>query len=209
MMLTAVVLLAQLGVNGPAIDSAVMAGIDARVYPGAVVVIGRRDTVLHVRAYGRFTFDAGARAVDSDSTLFDLASLTKVVATTTAIMLLADDGRLDVDAPVSRYLPRFSGDEKTAVTVRQLLAHTSGLPAYRPFYERAENRDSMIAMVYREPLQRPPDRMAVYSDLNAILLGDFAAVQGYVLVLAVFSVAVFIVIDLMVLILEPRATLRA
>jgi CubicO group peptidase (beta-lactamase class C family) len=196
MMLTAVVLLAQLGVNGPAIDSAVMAGIDARVYPGAVVVIGRRDTVLHVRAYGRFTFDAGARAVDSDSTLFDLASLTKVVATTTAIMLLADDGRLDVDAPVSRYLPRFSGDEKTAVTVRQLLAHTSGLPAYRPFYERAENRDSMIAMVYREPLQRPPDRMAVYSDLNAILLGEIVeAVTGQRLDVFV-SRAVFAPLDM-------------
>lgn len=165
-------LAAQIVATVPSFDSAVTAGIERRIYPGAVLVVGRRDTVLLARGYGRHTFAPDAPEVDREATIFDLASLTKIVATTTALMLLVDQGRLELDAPVSRYLPRFTGPEKSAVTVRHLLAHTSGLPSYRPFYETADSRDSMLALVYAEPLRRPPGVRSEYSDLNAILLGE-------------------------------------
>ncbi|MFI5209537.1 MAG: serine hydrolase domain-containing protein, partial [Gemmatimonadales bacterium] len=155
-----------------AVDAAVIRGISHGLYPGAVVVIGRRDTVLYARGYGHLTWHQSSPRPAPGRTLWDLASLTKVVATTSAIMVLADRQQLDLDAPVSAYLPRFAGDGRSAVTVRMLLDHTSGLPAWRPFYRLAPTRDSALALLYSTPLDRPPGDSAVYSDLNAMLLGE-------------------------------------
>ncbi len=154
-----------------AVDAAVQAGIDAGLYPGAVVVIGRRDTILYAQGYGRLTWSARAAPPDPDSTLWDIASITKVVATASSAMRLADAGRLSLDAPVSRYLPRFKGLHKELVTVRMLLDHTSGLPPYLPLYRLARSRSRALSRLYAEPLQRVPGDSAIYSDLNAILLG--------------------------------------
>src|SRR5689334_2845168 len=153
------------------IDAAVLAGIHRGLYPGAVVVIGRRDSLLYARGYGRFTWDPSSPVPRQDSTLWDLASISKVVGTTAAVMRLVDDGRVRLDAPVRRYLPRFSGGAKNQVTVRMLLDHTSGLKSYEPFYRRARGRQRMINLLYAEPLARAPGDSAVYSDLNAMLLG--------------------------------------
>lgn len=147
------------------------AGIRRGIYPGAVVVIGTRDRVLYARGFGHFTWDGSSPAPRPDSTLWDLASLTKVVGTTAALMVLVDRGAIDLDAKLAYYLPRFTGEGKDAVTVRMLLNHTSGLPAYVRFFQTADSRDEAIAQLFREPLQRPPGRRAVYSDLNALLLG--------------------------------------
>jgi CubicO group peptidase (beta-lactamase class C family) len=154
-----------------AVDTAVEDGIAGGLYPAAVVVIGRRDTVLYARGYGRVTWSPDAAVPDPDSTLWDLASLTKVVATASAAMRLADTHRLDLDAAVVRYLPRFRGGRKPHVTVRMLLDHTSGLPAYRPLFRLARTRARALEVLYRTPLLRAPGDSAVYSDLNAILLG--------------------------------------
>jgi CubicO group peptidase (beta-lactamase class C family) len=154
------------------VDAAVSRGISHGLYPGAVVVIGRRDTVLYARGYGHLTWYASSPRPTPARTLWDLASLTKVVATASAIMVLADRQQVDLDAPVSRYLPRFSGGDRSAVTVRMLLDHTSGLPAWRPFYRLAPSRDSALALLYTTPLERAPGDSAVYSDLNAMLLGE-------------------------------------
>ena len=172
-------LLTQAIASVDALDSAVTAGIEGGVYPGAVLMIGRADTVMVARAYGHHTWKASSPPMRSDSTWFDLASLTKVVATTTAIMLLVDEAAVRLDEQVVTYLPRFVGDGKDVVTVRQLLSHTSGLPAYRAFFREAESRDAMLSLVYAEPLVRAPGTRAEYSDLNAILLGELvAAVTG-------------------------------
>jgi len=136
------------------------------------VVIGRRDTVLYARGYGHLTWHESSPHPTPGRTLWDLASLTKVVATTSAIMVLADRQALDIDTPVSEYLPRFAGGARSAVTVRMLLDHTSGLPAWRPFYRLAPTRDSALALLYSTPLERAPGDSAVYSDLNAMLLGE-------------------------------------
>jgi len=153
------------------IDSAVRSGISRGVYPGAVIVVGRRDSVLYRRGYGHLTWNRRSAVPDPDSTLWDLASLTKVVATTTAMMRLVERGAVALDAPIAKYLPRFTGDRKAEVTVRMLLDHTSGLPSYIEFFRLAPGRDSAITLLYGTPLQRPPGSSAEYSDLNAMLLG--------------------------------------
>src|SRR5205823_13238976 len=123
--------------SGPTIDPAtfdplVLEGIRQGAYAGAALVVARRDTVVFAKGYGRLTWSAASRAVDPESTLYDLASLTKVIATTPALMLLVERGRVRLDAPVATYLPELQGSRTAGVTVRQLLAHSSGLRADIP-----------------------------------------------------------------------------
>src|ERR687890_637923 len=153
------------------VDNAVRDGITRGIYPGAVVVIGRRDSILYARGYGHFTWKATTPVPSPDSTLWDIASITKVVGTASGVMRLVDAGRLDLDAPVRRYLPRFSGGVKDQVTVRMLLDHTSGLRSYAPFFKRARSRAQAIELLYAERPTRTPGDLPVYSDLNAMLLG--------------------------------------
>jgi CubicO group peptidase (beta-lactamase class C family) len=161
----------QTAATAPSIDRAVRDGIARGVFPGAVVVVGRRDTILLAQGYGHLTWSANGAVPRPDSTLYDLASLTKVVATTAAVMLLVDAGGVRLDRPVQDYLADFQGPGKERVTVRHLLAHTSGLPSYRPFYREAKDAVTLRRLVMEEPLRRPPARRVEYSDLNGMLLG--------------------------------------
>lgn len=138
-------------------------------FPGAVVAVGRRDSLLFLHPVGRLEYDGGAPV--TPRTAYDLASLTKVVGLTTAAMMLVDEGKLDLDAPVTRYVPSFAagGD---SVTVRQLLTHSSGLPAWRPFFQRVHSREEMFALVNAEPLEAAPGTRMAYSDLGAMLLTE-------------------------------------
>ncbi len=153
------------------IDRAVEEGISGGVYPGAVVMVGTGHRVLYAKGYGHFTWSADSRVPDPDSTLWDLASLTKVVATTPAAMLLVQDGRLDLDRAVQEYLPQFQGEGKERVTVRHLLEHRSGLRAFLPLNEDASTAEEARQLVLEEPLRWRPGGRVVYSDLNAMLLG--------------------------------------
>jgi CubicO group peptidase (beta-lactamase class C family) len=154
------------------IDAAVSDGIQKGIYPGAVVIVGRRDSVLYARGYGHFTWLPSSPVPDPYSTIWDIASITKVVSTTSVAMRLVDQHKLDLDAPVRSYLPRFSGGAKSQVTVRMLLDHTSGLKSYVPFYLKARRkRTRAIDLLYAQPLIRAPGDSAEYSDLNAIFLG--------------------------------------
>lgn len=153
------------------VDAVVREGIRRGLYPAAVVVIGRRDSVLYARGYGHFTWQPSSPVPTADSTFWDIASITKVVGTTSAAMRLVDAGRLSLDTPVRRYLPRFSGGAKDRVTVRMLLDHTSGLRSYVPFFKRTRTRAGAVQLLYSERLVRQPGQEAGYSDLNALLLG--------------------------------------
>ena len=164
------VLMAQLGAV-ERLQQAVTAGIRAGVFPGAAVVVGTRDSILLARGYGHLTWSPGSPVPDPDSTIYDLASLTKVVATTPAIMVLVERGRVSLDRPVRDYLSEFAGPAKDAVTVRNLLAHDSGLRASLRLDTLARNAAEARRVVFSEPLRWTPGSHVEYSDLNAMLLG--------------------------------------
>ena len=153
------------------IDRIVRRGITAGGYPGASVVVGRNGYSVFEKGYGRLGWTTGSAAVVPDESVYDLASLTKVVGTATAAMILYDEGRLELDAPVAKYLPAFSGGTKDLVTVRQLLTHTSGLPAGRDLRRLASSAWEARQLVIGTPLTCNPGRCLVYSDLGADVLG--------------------------------------
>jgi len=153
------------------IGQAIADGIQEGAFPGAVVVVGTGDSVLLAQGYGHFTWSPQSPVPDPDSTLYDLASLTKVVATTPSVMRLVEEGRLDLDKPVAQYLPGFVGAGKEAVTVRRLLEHRSGLRAFLPLNELADQSAEARRLVETEALRWEPGTRVVYSDLNAMLLG--------------------------------------
>ena len=153
------------------IDRVVRRGITAGGYPGASVIVGRRGYSVFEKGYGRLGWTSASAAVVPDESIYDLASLTKVVGTTTAAMILYDEGRLQLDAPVSRYLPAFSGGDKDLVTIRHLLTHTSGLPAGRDLRRLANSAWEARNLVTTTPLACRPGACQVYSDLGADVLG--------------------------------------
>lgn len=158
-----------------AAESLVRARVEAEAFPGAALAIGNRALIQKVAAFGRTHWDDDSPPVDPDSTLYDLASLTKVVATTAAVMALVDDGRMDVDEPVRTYLPEYSGGDKDLVTIRHLLSHTGGLRAgvLEVVGETPrEVRRTLLAL----PLRRPPGEDVLYSDLGFVVL--WAAAEG-------------------------------
>jgi serine-type D-Ala-D-Ala carboxypeptidase len=152
--------------------SAVLArGHVERAYPGAYAVIGDRIGILAEGGVGQIDWRPGAPAPDR-RTLWDLASLTKVVGTTTAIAQLVERGQLDLDAPVQRYLPDWAGSGTHRVTVRHLLTHTSGLPSFRPYDRQTQNPDSLERLLFLTTLERAPGDSMVYSDIGAFVLGE-------------------------------------
>jgi len=152
-------------------DSAALGGIQHGVYPGAVLVVGRHDTILFAKGYGHLTWSATSPAVSVDSTFWDVASLTKVVATTPALMLLVEQGKVVLDSPVVRYLVEFNSPGTSGITVRHLLTHTSGLRATLPLRDARDSAAALRMVLTTVPVAPPGTRM-VYSDLNAILLGE-------------------------------------
>jgi CubicO group peptidase (beta-lactamase class C family) len=180
-LIAAVVACLQVGAAAQ-IGQAVAEGIQAGAFPGAVVVVGTGDSVLLAQGYGHFTWSPESPVPDSDSTLYDLASLTKVVATTPSVMRLVEEGRLDLAKPVVQYLPGFVGAGKEAVAVRRLLEHRSGLRAFLPLNELADQSAEARKLVETEALRWQPGTRVVYSDLNSMLLGWIVeAVSGSVL----------------------------
>jgi serine-type D-Ala-D-Ala carboxypeptidase len=164
---------------GPSVEARLVADTIARVlrrgaadsaFPGAFAVVGRRAGVLAYASVGRIDWDSAAPLPD-ERTLWDLASLTKVVGMTSAMMQLVERGRVDLDAPVQRYLPEWTGPGKPHVTVRHLLTHTSGLPAFRRYDTLTTNADSITALLFAEPLDTVAGARMVYSDIGAYLLG--------------------------------------
>lgn len=158
-----------------AVDSLLQAEVDQRNIAGAAVLIVHDDEVLHRRAYGYAqsqVFD-GTPLDEPDiltpDHLFDLASLTKVFATTFGIMMLVDRGEVDLDTPVAAYFPEFSG--KDSVTIRHLLTHTSGLTPWEPIYYHASNAREARAYVASRPLVYPVGTERSYSDLGFMTLG--------------------------------------
>jgi len=154
------------------IIGAAMAG---RRIPGVVAAVGRGPATLATWVAGQADCTPGRDRAMSADTVFDLASLTKVVATTTATLALAGQGRLGLHDPVTRYLPAFAACRAGPVTIWHLLTHTAGLPGTRKFYEWCGSRGEVLHDLLATPLSAPPGTQVTYSDLGFIALGEIVA----------------------------------
>ncbi len=171
--------------SATAVDQVLQEGVERGAYPGAVLVVSRAGKLELERAVGTRTGEDGSDPIRAD-TVFDLASLTKPLATTLAFLVLVKQGRLSFDDRVTRFFHNFGVHQKTHVTFRHLLVHSSGLAAHRAFYKEAsklarrrlnflgsrEAKEWVFEQIHREKLVRPPGERAVYSDLGFMLLGQ-------------------------------------
>ena len=142
----------------------------SRAFPGCAVEVGRRDGVLWQSVAGMLTYEPDAAAVTPE-TIFDLASLTKVIATTPVAMSLARSRRLLLTSPVAAYAPDWRGADRSAVTIADLLEHCAGLPAWWDLYRRGETRREFTHEISTLPLEYTPRSQSIYTDLGFILLG--------------------------------------
>jgi CubicO group peptidase (beta-lactamase class C family) len=144
--------------------------IAERAFPAACIELGRHDGARWNAAFGALTYEPGAPPATPD-TIFDLASLTKVLTTATLAMRAIDAGRLALTDPVGKWLADWRGTDRQEVTIRHLLTHSSGLTAYLPFYRDCTGRPEFEREICTLPLEYAPDTRSVYSDLGFILLG--------------------------------------
>lgn len=144
--------------------------MDRAAFPGAAMAMGARDREVHLHALGSVGWTVNAAPVDAVSTVYDLASITKVMATASAAMLLVDEGRLDLDDPVSKHLPAFAGGAKDRVTIRHLLTHTSGVPAGARL--NGSTAREVVERLVQVPVNMPPGTQAAYSDVGYVILWE-------------------------------------
>ncbi|MCZ7557338.1 MAG: serine hydrolase [Bacteroidia bacterium] len=160
----------QLAAQFRGVDSLIHEKIRDRAFPGAQLLVRLPNGSIYRANYGRHSYDSDAWDV-SDSTLYDIASLTKVVATTSAVMRLFEDGRLHLDSSAASYLPEFGENGKDVVTIRQLLQHRGGLEAFRQFHPSMSTESEVLHAIYASQLQAPAGSRTLYSDFGMIVLG--------------------------------------
>ena len=151
------------------LDSIITAAIADRASPGVTIAVARYGRLVLQRGWGKQDWAPNAPAA-TDSTIYDMASLTKVIATTTAAMLMEEDGKLDIERPVVSYLPEFNDPEKAAITVRMLLLHTSGMKQYQFLYREVKGREQYLQRINAKPLIHKPGEMFDYTDWNMIVM---------------------------------------
>ena len=153
-----------------AVDKVINKAVEDKSFPGAVVLVWKDGKTIYEKAFGNYTYDSSSPKIKTN-TLFDLASLTKVVATTTAAMICYDRDLFSLDDKVTKYIPEFGVNEKDNITIKNLLIHNSGLPAWKKFYGRDLKYDDVINEIYSSELEYKTGEKTVYSDLGIITLG--------------------------------------
>lgn len=155
------------------VDNIIENGIKTHAFPSAVLVVGNSSGIIYQNAYGRLTYDDTAKATTL-RTIYDLASVTKVIATTAAVMKLYDYGKLDLYSPVAFFISDFASNSKSDITVINLLLHNSGLTAWTPFYTDTtmDSPDKVKQAIYNCSKEYPTGTRTLYSDYNAFLLGE-------------------------------------
>ncbi len=151
------------------LDSLATSAIARGTAPGIAIAVGRYGRLVHSRGYGKLDWPANSGEV-SDSTIYDIASLTKVIATTTAAMILEDEGRLDLDKPIKDYVPEIKAKPKAVITSRMLLTHSAGLEAGAPLYAKYSGRAEYLTQINARPLAYTPGTKTLYSDWDMVLL---------------------------------------
>jgi uncharacterized protein YbbC (DUF1343 family)/CubicO group peptidase (beta-lactamase class C family) len=153
-----------------ALDSVIQTAVQNRDIPGAVLLVGHDGQVVYRKAFGERSLEPTRSAMTAD-TIFDLASLTKVIATTTAVMQLVEQGRIRLNDPVTKYIPEFAQNGKSDIVVRDLLTHYSGFAPDLDLSHPWIGRDTAYSMAFAETPDSPPETRFVYSDINFIVLG--------------------------------------
>ncbi len=156
------------------IKEAMDEAIQNKKAPGGVVIVLRNGHIVYRSAFGLKALEPEPEAISID-TMYDMASLTKVVATTSMIMLLMQDGHLRLDDPVSQFIPEYTGADKDKTTLRHLLTHTSGLPPFKRYFEQfpeGNARQKIVADICETTLRGKPGEQFIYSDLGFILLAE-------------------------------------
>ena len=165
--------------NFPIATSVLSSAIQQRIFPGAAFGVLHPPEQFAIQSIGNFTYQPDSPPVQTD-TIFDLASVSKAIATTSMAMLLWERGQLDLDDPIARRIPEFLRSDseadplaavRAAVTPRMLLAHCSGLPAYAPLYKTCPDAAELLDACLHMPLESAPQVQAVYSDIGFIILG--------------------------------------
>lgn len=154
----------------PGVDELIQAGIQDKKIPGAVVLIGTKDQILHRKAYGARQI-LPTEEPNTIETIYDLASLTKPVATATSVMLLMERGKIDINAPVCHYLPEFTSHGKDKITIHHLLTHTSGLIADNHIRDYQQGKEEAWKRICDLKPVAPPEEKFIYSDVGFITLG--------------------------------------
>lgn len=150
------------------LDSLVAVGLTEHAAPSATLAVGRYGRLVHLKAYGRLDTAIASSPVDVN-TIYDMASLTKVIATTTAAMILEEQGELDLDRPVASYLPGFNAPDKAGITMRMVMTHRGGLEAFAALYKTFSGREQYLQQINLRPLKSVPGTEMVYSDWDIIL----------------------------------------
>ena len=158
-------------------DAVIEEAIADKKLPGAVVVVGRKGRVVWRKSYGARALEPAREPMTPD-TIFDVASLTKVVATATSVMILVERGKLRLSDPISLYIPELKGEGRERITVEQLLTHISGYAPDFDLRERWTGYDEAIKRLIKEPLRNPPGARFTYSDIGFIALGEIVARAG-------------------------------
>lgn len=156
------------------IDKIMHTAVNDSVFPGGVVGVMKNGSLIWQETYGYHDYDK-IRAVRSND-IFDLASVTKIMSTTTSIMLLVDSNLITLEDPVAKYIKEFDTDEKRKITIRHFLLHTSGLPAYKIYVDLLRTRSELLNAIRNEPLENTPGEKYIYSDLGFILLAEIVEI---------------------------------
>lgn len=161
------------GVSGDVIENVskiIEESIKDKSFPGATIAGGRKNGLFLIKEFGKLSYEENSNPVKLD-TIYDLASLTKVIVTTTACMKLWEEGKLKLDFKVSSFIPEFKVKGKEKITIWHLLTHSSGLPAYKRYFLEVKGKENIIKRICEEELEYEPGTKSVYSDLGFILLG--------------------------------------
>lgn len=153
---------------GATLDSIMSTSISGGAAPGGVLAVGRYGRIVYMKGFGRQDTAKSSASVD-ENTMYDMASLTKVIATTTAAMMLEESGQLDLDRTVASYLPEFNAPDKAPITMRMVVTHRGGLEAFAALYKEFKGRDQYLTQINARPLKSVPGTETVYSDWDMIL----------------------------------------
>lgn len=151
------------------VDKLMKGGVKDSIFPGGVLLIGKDGKIIYEKGFGHLTYNLSSQEVNA-STIYDLASLTKVIATTTAVMLCIDKGLFKLEDKVVDYLPKFGKNGKDKITIQNLLLHNSGFAAYKTFYKQYSSSEQVINAIFDEKLEYPTGTKTVYSDFGFITL---------------------------------------